>query len=406
MKKSVPYIIAVFVVLALTLLLVIVARQQPRKINERITLRQRDKIPYGTFAAQKLLQGLFPAATISLDKHEPDYWDNIDKEKSNQAVVLIAKSFNADEAELNKIVRFIKNGNYVFIISKSLSLDANNFFHCSDYSPSFDGYYGIEDDSLQVSLNNPPFISSENHIYPGKRFESFFSAIDTPKTIVLGRTQQQKINFIQLNAGAGSVFIHLAPLAFSNYFILHKNNVQYFQKALSVIPATVNKVVWNEYYLTKPISYDQSEPDLFRVLFQYPSFKWAFITVLLTLLTYVLLEMRRKQRLIPVYQKPVNESLDFVKTIGRLYYDRKDHSNLAKKMSTYFLDHIRSKYKMATQVLDDDFITTLQAKSGYPLAELKPIIRLIEDATKADAAVTEEQLFNFYKHLEHFYQNT
>ena len=66
--------------------------------------------------------------------------------------------------------------------------------------------------------------------------------------------------------------------------------------------------------------------------------------------------MRRKQRYIPVVAKPKNDSLDFVKTIGRLYYDKGDHKNLSRKMGAFFLEHVRSRYKLPTGTLNEEFI--------------------------------------------------
>lgn len=404
MKKAGVYIIAGLALAALCFLLVINAKQQPRKLNERITLRQQDKIPYGTYAAQSLLSGLFPSATIATDAHSMGFLDNISDKQNNEALIFVSKYFNASERELNEILSFVKRGNYVFIITKSLSFSSNRFFHCTDNSVSVDEYYGVEGDSLRIGLERPPFALANAYIYPGKRYENYFSAIDTPTTIVLGRTQEQKINFIQLNAGKGSIYIHLAPLAFSNYFILHKNNIHYFQKALSVIPAGVKKVIWSEYYLNKPLHHNTQKPGLFRVLFQYPSFKWAFITAIALLLLYIIIEMRRKQRIIPVHPKPANESLDFIKTIGRLYYEKSDHRNLAQKMSTYFLDHVRSRYQLPTQRLDETFIQSLHIKSGYDKGALHYIITFISELKEAD--ITDEQLFELHKQLELFYQNT
>ena len=75
--------------------------------------------------------------------------------------------------------------------------------------------------------------------------------------------------------------------------------------------------------------------------------KWAaLLTAIFALLLYVVLEMRRKQRTIPVMTKPKNDSLEFVKTIGRLYHDKGDHKNLCRKMSAYFLEHVRNRYKL------------------------------------------------------------
>ena len=131
---------------------------------------------------------------------------------------------------------------------------------------------------------------------------------------------------------------------FTNYFLLHKNNLAYFFNAVSVLPADVRSITWNEYYLYKPKE-KQRNPNLFRVLWRYPAFRWALITGLGSLLLYILLGMRRKQRSIPVTPRLKNESLDFVKTMGRLYYDRKDHHDMASKMAIHFQEHLRVRYK-------------------------------------------------------------
>ena len=403
MKKATVYIIAGVAIVALCFLLVIQARQHP-VLNERITLRQRDKIPYGTYVAQQLLPGLFPAAHITADNPTAPFWHHLAEEEPGQAVILVSKYFNANEKELNKLLSFVQKGNYAFIIAKSLSISSNRFFRCMDNSASLNEYYGLQDDSLQLELDKPPFAFANAYIYPGKRFENYFSTIDTASTIVLGHTQDHRVNFIQLNAGKGSIYIHLAPLAFSNYFILHKDNVHYFQKVLSVIPPTVKNVTWSEYYLNKPVRQQTEKPGLFRVLFQYPSFKWALLTAIAFMLLFVAMEMRRKQRIIPPYAAPANESLDFIKTIGRLYFEKSDHRDLAKKMSSHFLEHVRSRYHIPTQTLDESFVQALHLKSGYSREAIQHLVAFITQLDKT--TITDEQLFHFHKQLELFYQNT
>jgi hypothetical protein len=118
-------------------------------------------------------------------------------------------------------------------------------------------------------------------------------------------------------------------------FYFSRKISEYLQNAFSVIPSSVEKVVWNEYYLVKN-NQRQSEPNWLGVLFQYPSLRWALLTAIAALLLFALLESRRRQKVIPAYSKPVNDSLNFVKTIGRLYYDKKDHKNLVSKMISFF----------------------------------------------------------------------
>jgi hypothetical protein len=405
MKKYGAYIIAALATLIFGSLIIAGSKKRLRKMDERITLRQADKIPYGTSAAKSLLPSLFPAASVYFNKTYPAYWDSINTSGTNQAVILISDHFNADEDELSRLLSFVKEGNYVFIVAKSFSYDAIGYFHFSYNENSLAQLMNAAEDSLRIKLEKPFFTSDKLFVYPGKKYESSFYAIDTLHTKILGRTEEGQPNFVQLNAGRGSVFIHAAPLAFSNYFILHKNNIEYYQNTLSVIPASVNKVLWNEYYLVKPQGNNEKEPNWLGVLMQHPSFKWGLVTGIATLLFFVILGMRRRQRMIPAYERPKNDSLDFVKTLGRLYYDKKDHKNLAKKISTYFLDHVRSRYKLATQTMDEAFVQNLHYKTNYPVDDLKQIINFINDLDSMPA-ISEGQLSSFHNQVELFYQNT
>src|SRR5204863_7598811 len=119
---------------------------------------------------------------------------------------------------------------------------------------------------------------------------------DSSHAVVLGRNAQGQPDFIQMKIGTGTISIHSVPIAFSNYFLLHKNNVEYFQKAFSVIPARVEKLTWNEYYLNKKINPSKKSGSLFGVLFRYPPFKWGLLLAAFILLLYLVMQMRRRQR--------------------------------------------------------------------------------------------------------------
>lgn len=404
MKKYLPYIIGFVVLIILVVLISTNKRERNKQLNERVTLKRTDKIPYGSFVARELLPPLFPGAKLSFSKNEPAAWNSIDRYASNQAVILICKNFNADEDEVFDLLQFAKNGNYAYIIANELSYDAGKVFKTLITSP----YYitGYEEKNLKVRLEKPPFISNKFYNYPGKKFYNLLYDIDTSRTTVLGRNEQDNPNFVRFDIGEGSIFLHLAPLTFSNYFILHKDNVHYYEQALSVIPKNVEKIMWSEYFLSKPDEQpSQKETSWLRVLMQYDSFKWGLLTALFTIILFTLMEMRRKQRMIPAYARPTNDSLDFIKTIGRLYHDRKDHQNLARKMSAYFLEHIRTTYKLPTHTLDEKFVQLLHFKTGYDTAELNKIMGSIQ-YFEATHKISEQQLSQFYKQLESFYGTT
>ena len=403
MKKYLPYFIGAVILLALGTLLISAMKNKPKQLNERITLKERDKIPYGFFAARRMLPDLFPNATIFDDKNSPGYWDALSETGTNHLVIITGIAIQADEYELSEMMAFARKGNYVFIIAHDLSYETTQFLNIVELTDDGD-FFGMQTDSLRLQLNFPRFNDTVTYVYPGRRYASYLKVVDTSKVVVLGTNEKGDANFVQFKTGQGAIFLHTAPLAFSNYFLLHKSNVKYFQKALSLIPSTVEKVWWNEYYLNKRTDQLKNEPNFLSVLLKYEAFRWALITVIATLLIYVLMEMRRKQRVIPVLSKHKNESLDFVTTIGQLYYSRKDHANLAHKMSTYFLEYIRTRLKVSTNRLDESFVQALHAKTGYPVEEIRSIVYFIQ--VTDTASVSEGQLNRFYQQLENFYKNT
>ncbi len=404
MKKYIPYILTVLLVAAIIVLFITGDRKKEnRKLDERITLRKKDKIPYGTFVAFNSLKELFPEAELSTNHYEPGYWDNLSAYDSKQVLMIVTGKFNADEREIRRLIEFAEKGNDVFISAMYISSATDRLLKCS--SSAIDLTYFTTDDlaeNMQLSLNDEPFGLGLKYKYPGRTFSSYFTAIDSATTDVLGYDQEKRPDFIHLKAGEGNFFVHLEPLAFSNYFLLHKNNIDYYEKILSLMQPDVKKVVWDEYYLGKRDK-PQKKQGWMSVLFRYPALRAALLTAIIALIVYVLMEMRRKQRPIPVVKKPKNESLDFVKTIGRLYYDKGDNKNLCNKMSAYFLEHVRNKYKLPTGILDDEFISNLHYKSGVEKDEVSRIVNAIQQFEKA-GVVSNEQLISFHNHIESFYK--
>ena len=169
----------------------------------------------------------------------------------------------------------------------------------------------------------------------------------------------------------------------------------------------VKRVVWDEYYLNKRyyLEPNESKPKTgwFSTFMKHQSLKWALLTAILTLLIYVLFEMRRRQRYIPVVLPPRNDSLEFVTTIGRLYFEKGDHANLGRKMGAYFLEYVRNKYKLPTGSLNEDFVKKLQFKTSVPEDEIKNILATISHIENG-GELSNKHLAEFYKQLESFYQ--
>ena len=390
----------------LLLLWLVLSTQQKRHVlDERISLNKRDKIPYGTYVAYHSLSHIFPRASVIVNKKKPMLWDSLSVFTGKQALIIISPRFMPDETELHRLWDFVKAGNTVFISSHILSYDAQNFFSCDDYTSDL-SLFGIDatTDTLSVGLLSPPFPDERKYNYPGRQYDGYFGKYNKNISYELGSKNDTDINFIQLKAGEGSIYLHLAPLTFSNYFLLHGQNINYYNKMLSLIPKDTKKVVWDEYFLYKRISLgNNGSKGPLSALMSQRSFRAALWLLIILLALYVLQEMRRKQRIIPIMAKPRNDSLEFVKTIGRLYHEKRDNKNLSKKMAAYFLEHIRNKYKLSTNQLDDGFITSLCRKTAQPEHSIREIVSFINNID-ASGEIADLQLADFHKQLEEFYK--
>jgi hypothetical protein len=396
----------------LLILVIVRSKRNNHVFDEHLTFKRTDKIPYGTYVAFNNLSHLFPNAAIEVNTEQPGSLDSSFDVVDKEALIVITPWFRADEFEMKKLIDFVKSGNNVFVSSAILSYDVQNILHCE--AP---GAYDVNDnlalnnnlDSFSVSLIKPPFSESQEFGCPGVRYESYFSKYDSATSTVFGNGIYMLPNFIQLKAGQGSIYFHLTPLSFTNYFLLHDKNMNYYDKALSVIPKDTKKIIWDEYYLHKRYyggysgNRGRRSNSMISVLMKNPSFRAALLVLMTLIVLFVLQEMRRKQRAIPVIAKPMNDSLDFVKTIGRLYHEKGNHTDLARKMSAYFLDHIRNKYKLSTANLDEEFVAAVQKKSAQPVSLIKEIVSFIKYIQDAPG-ITDEQLAIFHKQLEEFYR--
>jgi hypothetical protein len=408
LKKLLPYVIAGLVLL-LTFWLVFSTQRDKHVFDERISFNKRDKIPYGLYVAYHSLSHIFPDASVIVNKKKPALWDSLSPLTNKQALIIISPRFLPDEPELHHLLDFVKAGNTVFISTHTLSYDAQNFFNCDDYSTDV-SLFGMDagGDSLSVGLLSPPFPDPKKYDYPGRQYDGYFGKYNKDISYELGSKNDTDINFIQLRAGQGSIYLHLAPLTFSNYFLLHGQNINYYNKMLSLIPKDTKKVVWDEYFLYKRISLGNngdngSSKGPFSALLSQPSLRAALLLLIILLALFILQEMRRKQRIIPVMAKPRNDSLEFVKTIGRLYHEKRDNKNLSKKMAAYFLEHVRNRYKLSTNKLDDEFVKSLGRKTAQPENDIREIISFIANIDET-GEITDGHLADFHKKLEEFYK--
>ncbi|MBA4166086.1 MAG: hypothetical protein H0X41_00820 [Chitinophagaceae bacterium] len=369
-----------------------------------MTLWRNDKIAYGAYYAYHNLHYFFNDALIETSNMSPVSFYG--KNDSAAAYIIIGTNVRPDEKELKAILDYAGSGNHVFISAMDIGQNLLDSLHLA--KTNYRNVYN-NIDSLTISIQHPGSSDSSVFSYPGRSLDNVFTKMDTAITNILGKDQEGHANFVQFTyKNGGSLSLHLAPVAFTNFFLLHKNNKRYYDLTMSYIPASAHVVRWDDYYRSHIDGTDSSQRSFLSKLAAFlnnPVLRWAFwLAVVLFGLIY-LFESKRKQRPVPVVKALRNSSLDFVQTIGRLYFQRRDNKNLAAKMSAHFLGQVRTKYNLSTSQTDESFEQKLSFKAGYPLALVKEITSVIRESENL-RQMNDEELLAFSRKINEFYKQT
>lgn len=416
-------------------------------IKWRVTLNKDDKRPYSTWLAYHSLQYFFPEAEIHTLSKGFRFTNMDDAMKSNSSgsslLVLEGLDFYATEAEWKELKLFASRGNEVVLFCSRLDHKIEEDLNCYkrlgyEEAPLYSQIRTEGNSKRILALADSP---TKKFGYEGRSIQGYFSAktvthrfdqeplptIDTtafdptefgttdsvattieeesnnsdplaflyPDTL---GTAADEPNFLRFSIGEGHITLHAAPLVLSNYFLLQPGNEQYLAGIWQSLPENVNRIYWNEYY--KRTS-DQSSLD---ILLKYPATRMALQIGIFALVMYILFESKRRQKIVPIIHPIKNESVSFVETVGRLYYNKSNHANLADKMIQQFLEWVRNSYMLNTNLLNDTFIQQLSIRSGKPESVVRELVNSIHEVRLRQADIDEAYLYQLYNTIQQFYK--
>ncbi|HEX5554874.1 MAG TPA: DUF4350 domain-containing protein [Chitinophagaceae bacterium] len=391
MKKYRFYIIFC-VLLALYILLAVF---RPKQLDWTVTLQGKDKNPYGAYILYHQLKDLFPSAVILTDRL-PVYSQLRDSVDRRTAYLLIAPELPLHPEDIHRLLKYVAGGNDAFIATYSLGTALSDTLHLRMSGPVHNIF---RTDSLRVNFTNQRLATDSGYLFRKFTLDNYFKKIDTARAEVLGVLSGGQADFIRMKFGKGYLYVHAAPLCFSNYFMVFGNNDAYTAGALSYLPRDIKTIYWDEYY-KQGADYSGSVMNFFLT---HRFLRWAWWLALLTTALYLLFASKRRQRVIPEMDPMTNTSLDFVKTVGNLYFNRKDNKNIADKKMTHFLEFVRARLYLSTSHLDQEFIVALARKSDVDVGRVTDLVNLMIQA-QTSPHIGSELLSQLNRHIDDFYK--
>ena len=400
--------IALFIISFVIVLMMVAEVSKPKAINWRDSYTSSDKIPLGCFVLFNELETFSKGSVLVNNQNIYEYLKSLNDNK-HKTLLFINNSLYFDIEESEALLNFVAKGNTVFLSTNNLN--------------------GLLADTLKINISetnyelfkkpsihkfSSPHIATKPTKFKQVIENHYFTSIDTLYSTVLGtisikdnynlksNTNKSIVtnpNLIKVNFGnkAGHFIIHANPFAFTNYHLL-KNNEQYAATVLSFLPK--QQIIWDNYYksgrkvITTPLRY----------ILQNTALKWAFYLSMFGLILFIIFRGKRTQRIIPVINKLENATVDFTKTIGQLYFQYGDYSDIIQKKIQYFLEFVRTKYYINTTNFNPQFIDNLAVKSGNTTEKSKDLVDYIV-YLKSKKYHTEQELIKLNENIEHFTNN-
>jgi hypothetical protein len=379
----------IYISLASIVLIIYLVAQfnKPKPTDWSTTLSSNDKIPFGTYILYNRITDIFPGAKVKTFR-EPVYNVIDDENIENGTYMIIGDDIDIDTNDYVQLKKYIEKGNDVFIAANTFSGELAKILKINtenDRSPA-----------TRIGFINNQW---KDNLYDVDKYSSngYFADFDTFKAVVLGNNQYHHFNYIRFPMGKGNLYLNANPQMFTNYSLLQDRGAAYSSIALSYVKNSKN-LYWDQYYT---LGREGAESPM-RVFLQNNSLRWAFYIAIFSLLVFVLYEMKRRQRIIPIIPPLNNTTVEFAGIVGQVYYEQRNNGNIAQKKAAYFLEHIRSTYNIRTQVFDEEFITTLSQKSGAKPELVKDLANQITHVN-ITSQISDNELIDLNRNIEQFY---
>lgn len=365
----------------------------PEPVDWRMTFDRNHKAPYGCYVLNKMYNEIF--TNVPVIYNNETFYDNplLTDSITNKNLIIITENFNPDDAEIKMLTNFINTGNSVFISSHFFAYSLLDSLKLSlRYEVIDTTLFNTGKDIL--NFYNPQIKKDSGYVFSMNLGNNYFKPKDSCNAFLLGYNKKKHVNFIRLHIGKGSLFLNSTPLAFTNIHVLYSNS-DYAATALSFLPD--QSTIIDRYH--KPFRINDNSPTQF--ILAHKPLRIAFYIIVLLLLIYMIFGSKRKQKMIPVVNPLKNTSLEFIKTVGRLYYKSENHADIAQKKTIYFKEYLRDKYFIYSMSESDENISLIAAKTGVKTSLTKRLLRKVNYYKDRDR-IDKTELMEYNKDIDEF----
>jgi hypothetical protein len=380
-------------------------------------------------------------------KHELAQLD----ESVSYNLIVVKRNYNPDTAEVMSLMKFVESGNTLFIsanyitplLSMAYLYGTDSMTRLYNHATSSDFYaidlpdslYELEKelgwektDSLLIAYQNALAEKAYRVAFTDSFSYSYHISLRSDqsndrlilKYVIHGDSSQynwRRVNlfknaeaevintmgndsvasYARFKYGKGQILISSTPLLFSNFYLRQEKYFHFAGKMVNQLSAdkilldnTIrpnNDIFSNQAKIGKsPLSFILGQPAL----------KWAWYTLIITALIFVIFESKRKQRVIPITRPNLNTTLAYARTLGSLQLKEKNNASKAAEIYSWFLNQVRSGKRMHGMSAPEMKDRIVQRLPEY-IRETQIVFYIGEKSLRNQEVRDEEvvQLFNY-----------
>lgn len=354
------------------------------------------KDPYGTYALTKLLPGQLK--NQELKNSYKTIYELKDSILAQENILIISSQFAPDPEDTKVLLTLVDNGATAFISTNHFSGTFADTLGLATGDSFFQGENSFsQNDSASLHFVSPAMDSNRLFNYRRTNIHNYFRKIDSLSSSILAKNDFDQPVTVRIKKGKGNLILNCTPVIFTNIYLLSNQNHDFVATSLSYLPA--KKTYRTEFY---HLGRMETATPLRFILTNEP-LRWAYYIAIITLLLFMIFEAKRKQRIIPVIKPLTNTTLEFVSTIGNLYYQRGDHKNIADKKIQFFFDYLHAHYFVTTTQRNENFVSLLARKSGAGEQTVRSLTNTINQILTKEK-ISKEELTSLNTLLEKFYK--
>ena len=383
MRISKPILILIYAVL-LTLFWVMI----PHKENWTPTYHPKDKLPYGCYILHHALQ---PNKILSFRNELPDSLFRYAK-KENASIVYLTDFFSPSPYEMSNLLSFIEEGGKVIIAASSANEIVHDSLHIVwdvDVTSVVDSVHlqwtTDEGDTLLWHASAPEMPGSYISLAVlDEEADSLGYKLNFVYDTLVVSSQKNDVIAMSASIGKGRLIVHCQPIIFTNMGLINDSKPQ-VEMLLNRLDghSFVQDLFFSERALRERGAFDLkgshfesvNKSPIYEIL-RHDYLRLAYYSLLVGILLYFLLSIKRRQRAIPVWQPPANESVGFIKLMASLYLYSQDNKKLLEKKIKWLNTFIVYRYGIRDFDWSHKSTAMLSQMSGFNPEKLDRIANI------------------------------